>query len=119
MLYFFFSYIFQNVDNLWDNIPARPSSPPYRIFVNVEKQLVHVQDRTGCLLIRQAPSGPHSYSGSVHLYRDGGFTREDLAGLLKGYQEAWSGVRGQDDFYRYDQLGDFVDLLRNGIHKVP
>lgn len=59
------------------------------------------KDRTGCLLIRQAPSGPHSYSGSVHLYRDGGFTREDLAVLLKGYQEAWSGVRGQDDFYRF------------------
>ncbi|CAM9533814.1 unnamed protein product [Sphacelaria rigidula] len=59
------------------------------------------KDRTGSLLFRQAPSGNHSSGGSVHVYRDGGFTRGDLAILVKGYQEAWSGVRGQDDYYRF------------------
>ena len=66
----------------------------------LEHFLLSTQDRTGSLLFRQAPSGNHSSGGSVHVYRDGGFTRGDLSILVKGYQEAWSGVRGQDDYYR-------------------
>lgn len=59
------------------------------------------QDRTGSLLIRQDPSqGPRGGKDSIHLYRDGGFTKQDLAALVQGYQEAWSGLNGRDVSYR-------------------
>lgn len=60
------------------------------------------QDRTGSLLIRQDPSsGPRGGKDSIHLYRDGGFTKQDLAALVQGYQEAWSGLNGRDVSYRF------------------
>lgn len=61
-----------------------------------------LQDRTGSLLIRQDPSsGPRGGKDSIHLYRDGGFTKQDLAALVQGYQEAWSGLNGRDVSYRF------------------
>ncbi|CBN79434.1 conserved unknown protein [Ectocarpus siliculosus] len=61
-----------------------------------------MKDRTGSLLIRQDPStGPRGGKDSIHLYRDGGFTKQDLAALVQGYQEAWSGLNGRDVSYRF------------------
>ncbi|CAM9945137.1 unnamed protein product, partial [Hapterophycus canaliculatus] len=60
------------------------------------------KDRTGSLLIRQdASQGPRGGKDSIHLYRDGGFTKQDLAALVQGYQEAWSGLNGRDVSYRF------------------
>ncbi|CAM9515003.1 unnamed protein product [Ascophyllum nodosum] len=60
------------------------------------------KDGQGSLLLRQDPTpGPTGLKDSIHLYRDGGFTRRDLEILVQGYQEAWSGAGGQDVSYRF------------------
>eukprot|EP00903_Cladosiphon_okamuranus_P011315 g10667.t2 len=60
------------------------------------------KDRTGSLLIRQDSSpGPRGAKDSIHLYRDGGFTEQDLMALVNGYREAWSGLDGRDVSYRF------------------